>query len=120
LIARQIAPHDRATLFGQILRKRPINVDEAVLDELLDLRVAQRTRRLVVRHRCLAVIKPAPVAPRSADGAAVSAMAVQLDGCVRPVLPVAADQRPRKKTEAMLSEEIIMVATGYSFQASGQ
>src|SRR4030095_12061467 len=75
-IAREVAPHDRATLFGQMLGKRPVDADEAVPDELLDLRVAQRMRLRVVRHgmsRCRRA--KAPMAPRSFDGPAVSVMA---------------------------------------------
>src|SRR6185312_16920069 len=47
-IARKVAPHDRAALVGEVPRKGIIDADKAVLDELLDLRVAQRTRRVVL------------------------------------------------------------------------
>src|SRR5262249_10462226 len=49
-IARQVAPHDRAALVGEVPRKGIVDADKAVLNELLDLRAAQRTRRVFGRH----------------------------------------------------------------------
>ena len=40
-IARQVAPHDGATLVGKLPRKGAINPDKSILNELLDLRVAK-------------------------------------------------------------------------------
>src|SRR4030095_14156274 len=121
-IAREVAPHDRATLFGQMFGKRPVDADEAVPDELLDLRVAQRMRLRVVRHGCLAVVGPRRRWLRGASTARLFRSWPQRSRTaeMQPVLPVAGCQRPSRKTEAMLRDEIIMAAAGYSFQAADQ
>ena len=49
-IAGQVVPQNGAALFGKFARKGVIYPDEAVLNELLDLRVAERARWFAGRH----------------------------------------------------------------------
>src|SRR6267154_4075493 len=44
LAAGEIAPHDGAPLFGKFAGKGVVDPDKALLDELFDLRAAERTR----------------------------------------------------------------------------
>jgi hypothetical protein len=50
-IAGQIAPQDGSPLIGPLPRKCLVNPDEAVLNELRDLRLREQTRRVVVTGR---------------------------------------------------------------------
>jgi hypothetical protein len=50
-IARQIAPHDLTGLIGEFSGESPVDPDKAVLNELLDLRVAERARGFVFMSR---------------------------------------------------------------------
>jgi hypothetical protein len=52
-IARQIPPHDGAAFIGKFSRKGTVDPDKAVLNELLELRAAERTRRFMGRHEIL-------------------------------------------------------------------
>jgi hypothetical protein len=49
-IAGKIPPHDGAGFLGHLPRECLIDPDESFLDELLNLRIARRTRAFIVSH----------------------------------------------------------------------
>jgi hypothetical protein len=68
-IARQIAPHDLTGLVGKLTPKGPVDPDKAVLNELPDLRVAERAHGFVFmdRHENPHIVEPKPIAREKQD-----------------------------------------------------
>ena len=88
-IAGQIAPQDGTTLLGKLARKSTIDPDEAVLNELLDLRVAERARWFAGRHEN----------PLIAGQMAMACAKQERPGCFCRRLPPACERATRSARE---------------------
>nr|WP_275937641.1 hypothetical protein [Nannocystis exedens] len=67
-IAAGGAPEDRAGLIGHLAREGVIDADEAVADEILDVRVAERAGAIVVGSHEKILRSRRPAAPRACGG----------------------------------------------------
>ncbi|WP_375162067.1 hypothetical protein [Bradyrhizobium sp. RDT46] len=113
LAAWQIAPHDGTRRLGQAGRKGVVDPNEAVANELVDLRVVQRAR--IGRHDDLSMSRPARIVRslRNRLGRSVGNPQAALAGRNASAAEAPCAQ-PRKKTDAMLRVQIIMAARIYA------
>ena len=101
-IAGQVAPHDDAGLLSEPPRKGLVDSNKSVLNELLDLRSAERARLFAFAgHEILNIVRSIAAARAKRGRQACSSSAAHQGAGGRR-------QRLRKKTEA-ISKVIIMV-----------